>query len=197
MTEIELRERLAKNLIYYRKRAGLTQAALAERIAYTDKSVSKWERGEGVPDSYVLSQLCRQLNVSADRLLFGEPPKRLPPTRRMQLLIGLISVGLVFLIATVTFFVLGLCLPESEVLYLCFIVAIPVSAVVAIVFSCLWWGPIAQGLSVTALIWSLAACINIAFTAPNLEYAYLIAGVMQILTILWFILIGNRKNRNL
>ena len=46
----EINRKIAKNLTYYRKAAGLTQAELAEKINYSDKSVSKWESGNGVPD---------------------------------------------------------------------------------------------------------------------------------------------------
>ncbi|MDO4564410.1 MAG: helix-turn-helix transcriptional regulator [Clostridia bacterium] len=193
MSELDFRSNLAKNLIYYRKRANLTQAALAERIAYTDKSISKWERGDGIPDAYVLSLLSKQLNVSADKLLFGETPQKLPLAKKKQILITLLSMGLVFLIAAIAYFVLGLCLPSEERLYLCFIVALPVSSIVAIVFAALWWGPIVQGLSVTALIWTLALSLYLAFDAPAMIYAYIIAAIMQVLTILWFVLIGNRK----
>ena len=38
----EINEKIAKNLVYYRKQAGYTQAELAEKINYTDKSISKW-----------------------------------------------------------------------------------------------------------------------------------------------------------
>ena len=47
-------ELLAKNLAYYRKASGLTQLELADKFNYSDKSVSKWERGEGFPDIFVL-----------------------------------------------------------------------------------------------------------------------------------------------
>ena len=53
----EINEKIAQNLAYYRKAAGLTQAELAQKINYSDKSVSKWESGGGVPDVYILMQL--------------------------------------------------------------------------------------------------------------------------------------------
>ena len=56
-----INERIAQNLIRYRKAANLTQAELAEKINYSDKSVSKWESGNGVPDVYVLLKLAELL----------------------------------------------------------------------------------------------------------------------------------------
>ena len=49
----EINRKIGKNLACYRKAVGLTQAELAEKINYSDKSVSKWESGNGVPDVYI------------------------------------------------------------------------------------------------------------------------------------------------
>ena len=65
----ELKLIFASNLIRLRTEAGLTQAELASMINYSDKSVSKWERGEAVPDAYVLKQMAevsRLLNEEED-----------------------------------------------------------------------------------------------------------------------------------
>ncbi len=62
----------ASNLIKLRTGAGLTQAELAEKISYSDKSISKWERGEAIPDAYVLKQLSGLFGVSVDALLSEE-----------------------------------------------------------------------------------------------------------------------------
>lgn len=59
----------AANLIRLRQEAGLTQAGLAEKINYSGKSVSKWERGEAIPDAYVLKALSDLFHVSIDDLL--------------------------------------------------------------------------------------------------------------------------------
>ena len=45
---------IAENLVYYRKASGLTQLEIAEKFNYSDKSISKWERAEGMPDIFVL-----------------------------------------------------------------------------------------------------------------------------------------------
>ena len=69
MTEEDLRRKVARNLAYYRRQMGLTQTELSERINYSDKSVSKWERAEGIPDLYVLTQLADIFCVSVEDLL--------------------------------------------------------------------------------------------------------------------------------
>ena len=69
MTDVEFRKTVAKNLAAYRKMSGLTQLELAEKLNYSDKSVSKWERGDGLPDVYVLKTLADFYGVTTDYIL--------------------------------------------------------------------------------------------------------------------------------
>ena len=65
----ERRAIVADNLIRLRIAAGLTQAELGERLNYSDKSVSKWERGDAVPDVFVMKQIADIYGVTVDYLL--------------------------------------------------------------------------------------------------------------------------------
>lgn len=55
-----------------RKEKGLTQKQLAETLAISDKTVSKWETGGGMPDVTLISQLCQILEINVNELLSGE-----------------------------------------------------------------------------------------------------------------------------
>ena len=57
----ELKLIFASNLIRLRTAAGMTQAELGEQLNYSDKSISKWERGEAIPDAMVLKRIERAL----------------------------------------------------------------------------------------------------------------------------------------
>ena len=63
-----MKKTISNNMLIYRKRAGLTQAELAEKINYSDKAVSKWERGDGVPDVAVLCEMAEIFGVSEEYL---------------------------------------------------------------------------------------------------------------------------------
>ena len=76
MNDEKLREKLGANIAAYRKRAGLTQAGLAEKLNYSDKAVSKWERGESLPDVLTLVQLSELFDVTVNDLLVD--PNELP-----------------------------------------------------------------------------------------------------------------------
>ena len=66
MNDEKLKSQLGANIVTYRKRSGLTQAKLAERLNYSDKAVSKWERGESMPDVLTLIQLAELFEITLD-----------------------------------------------------------------------------------------------------------------------------------
>ena len=68
----ELKLVTASNIINQRTKAGMTQAELGAKLNYSDKSVSKWERGEAIPDAYVLSEMAELFGVTLDELVLGE-----------------------------------------------------------------------------------------------------------------------------
>ena len=67
--EQNVRSIIASNLTKYRKNLGLTQLELAEKLNYSDKTLSKWERGESIPDIVTLKQLASIFGVSVDVLI--------------------------------------------------------------------------------------------------------------------------------
>ena len=73
MTEEQVKERIAKNLAHYRKLNGLTQIELSSIINYSDKSVSKWERGEGYPDITFLPTLAGLLECTVSGMASYRP----------------------------------------------------------------------------------------------------------------------------
>ena len=63
MNDEKLKKQIGANIASYRKRLGLTQAGLAEKLNYSDKAVSKWERAESVPDVLTLAALAEVLGI--------------------------------------------------------------------------------------------------------------------------------------
>lgn len=194
MKEQDLKNIFSKNLIYYRKALKLTQLELAEKLNYSDKAISKWERGESFPDVYTLTELAKAINVTPNDLL-SERIKtvRHPRNTQAKIIICLLSIGLVWLIATIAFTILKM-LKINEA-WLSFICAIPVSSIILIIFSSIWGNRIFTGISVSLLIWTLAMSIQISTksTLSELWLLYIICIPLQILVILWFLLRHFRK----
>jgi transcriptional regulator with XRE-family HTH domain len=199
MTENELRLNISRNIIALRKRHDMTQAELAAKLSYSDKSVSKWERQEGLPDIYVLVRISELFGVTVNDLISETKVEQLQAGKeggKYHFLIAALSCGLVWFVATLLFFLLKVCLPESEWLWMTFVYAVPVSAIVAVVFTHLWWGLWAQGISVSALVWGVTICIHITALVPNVQNMALIyaaAGVFQVLVILWYLYLLTKR----
>ena len=191
VSEEKLREYFARNLAYYRKALGLTQIELAEKLNYSDKSVSKWERGDGLPDLAVTVQIAEIFGLSVNDLV-AEKPRRKLMTTRNKIIITLLSMGVAWLVATVLFFLCEIIFPEVSVWWLFYIYAIPISAVVGIVFSCIWWKKIHIFAAISTLIWSVALCVmltvSVAASVPKISLIFIIAAVVQILAVLWFLI---------
>lgn len=134
----ELEAIVSSNLTALRKRRGWTQAELAEKIHYSDKSVSKWERGEALPDLKVLKTLSELYGVTVDCFLTEgaaeDPAPYMAPASKLryQIWVTLLAVCIVWLAAT-AFFSYSL-LNAGKGLWTAFIWAIPASAVVVAVF---------------------------------------------------------------
>ena len=67
----ELKKIVAANLTALRTAKGMTQLELGDMISYSDKAISKWERGESIPDAFVLLKLSRIFGCTVDYLLTG------------------------------------------------------------------------------------------------------------------------------
>ena len=64
--------KIGKFIAECRKKNNLTQMKLAEKLNITDRAISKWENGKGMPDSSIMLDLCKELKISVEELLSGE-----------------------------------------------------------------------------------------------------------------------------
>lgn len=192
---MDIKENLALNLIRYRKSADLTQAELAEKLNYSDKAVSKWERGESVPDLYVLKQLSDFYGVKIDTLI-SEPKKERPQLikniSKKRLNICLCSAGLVWLLAILCFSLLGIIEPSIEHSWLAFIYALPITCIILLVLTAVWHKKLTNTIIISVLLWSslLAIYLSIKFFVLSplikLWMIFLIGVPAQALVIFWF-----------
>lgn len=181
--EATLRKTVAKNIAQYRKAHHDTQLDLATKLNYSDKSVSKWERGESLPDVYILSQIAELYGVSVSALI-GEiqPPKESKPHYHMFIL--LLSLALTMAVATLLFSMFMICKVDYPA-WMFFVYALPVCSIICIVFTSLWWGILWQGVSVSALIWTLGLSLYLSFELENVSLIFLVCAALQVLTLLW------------
>ncbi len=167
----DMRLIIAKNLVDLRKRQGMTQLELAERLNYSDKAVSKWERGESLPDITVIKAIADLFGVTVDYLITEEheapPPAAIEPAPKKRVsfrtaaAITGMSILLVCLIATFLFFILCYAIPEAHVLYrlMPFIYGLPAAAIVWLVMNSIWFNRRRNYLIISLLMWSTLLAI--------------------------------------
>lgn len=197
---MDLKENFAVNLIKFRKEAKLTQAELAEKLNYSDKAVSKWERGESVPDIYALKNIADFFGTTVD-LLIAEPKdgmlafkKEKKHSFKKLLMISLCSVGLVWLVAMCGYCFIEIIVPTLKETWLSFIYALPVTFIVLTVFSAVWGKRFLNKVFVSFLVWTVLMAIHVSIvvlvpaSVDNIWKLYLIGIPLQGLVIFWYFL---------
>ncbi len=190
-------EIIAENLVYYRKAAGFTQLEIAEKFNYSDKSISKWERGEGVPDIFVLKALADLYGLSVDDFFNQEKRKTKTSKARKHWYITGLSVSLAWLVAATGFTVCMIACPNVFPWWLFYIYAIIATGIICTVFTSVWKTLKYQLISVSILIWAtgLASFLTLQILYP-MQYAFLffiVALMVEILAVIWYLF--KRSNR--
>ena len=195
-------ELLAKNLVYYRKASGLTQLELAEKFNYSDKSISKWERGEGFPDVFVLKSLADYYGITVDDFYLEEHKKIVvkQSQKRKQVYIRLLSIGVAWLVTVLTFFLLNTLLNDDVPFktWLVFIYGTLLSSIVWLVWEFIYHKKLLRMFATSCVIWTATLSIFLTFLLilpiENFYYIFVVAAVLQVLEIIWF-LYRRKKNK--
>lgn len=194
INEEQLREIVSSNLTYYRKLNKLTQIQLAEKLNYSDKAISKWERGDSLPDLYILANIAEMYGITLNDLISEQKVQTYKSKKSIHALITVISILLVWLIATACFIILKMVNVNRA--WLSFIYAIPVSSIVAIVFSSIWGNNFHLFLSVSLLIWTLPTSLVLSIEFEYIWLIYILSIPLQILAIFAILLKKKVKKEN-
>ena len=203
MNEEMLKKQIGANIAAYRKRLHLTQVGLAERLNYSDKAVSKWERGESTPDVQTLVQLADLFEITVNDLLVD--PNKLPDNpgaveRAMgravektlkrkadKKIILMLSTVLVWFVSLLLFVIISTFeIPRS---WLAFIYAIPATGIVLLSLRSAWkdfrWNQALISLIMWGGLLSLYITLLL-FTPFNMWKLFLLGIPGQAAIILWF-----------
>lgn len=179
---------VADNLVTLRKKAGLKQSEVANRLKYSDKTISKWETGEVMPSVANLYALCDLYGVTLDQIvkpLQSDATVNLQKdySKRNKLVISLLAISLVWILATVIFVYDSILFLHSN--WILFIWAVPVSFILALVFNSIWGKTKFNYLIISFLIWTLITAFYLQFLQYNIFPLYFIGIPAQISVILW------------
>lgn len=202
MDDEKLKKQIGANIASYRKSLRLTQAGLAEKLNYSDKAVSKWERGESAPDVVTLMQLAELFDVTVNDLLVD--PNELPanPGRVEQvmgravertlkrkadkrIILGLSTI-LVWFVALFLFVVFSsLDIPKS---WMAFIYAIPANAIVLLSLRSAWKDFRWNQILISGIVWGGVLSVHmtlLVFFGLNVWRIFLLGIPGQIAVLLW------------
>lgn len=186
---------VAKNITQLRQAKGMTQLELAEKLNYTDKAVSKWERGDSIPDVTVLCQISQMFGVTLDYLV--KPHKETDETgiklsetvrKHNHTFITTLSILLVWLVATLGFVVIALTPFDTHLTqWLPFLYAVPITMIVWLVFNSIWFTRHRNYLIISLLMWSILASIQLSFLVFGIHIwlIYLLGVPGQIIILIW------------
>ena len=198
----DLKLNLAKNITALRQASSMTQVELAEKLNYSDKAISKWERGESIPDVMVLKSIADLFGVTLDYLLEGDHSEKPKPSQeslgylhRNRKVVTTLSVLLVWFIATLAYVVMDLTIPRLVVKWLSFAYAVPTSMIVWLVFNSIWFNKRRNYLIISLLMWTALVCVVLTVGASGASaWQLLLLGIPgQIAIFVWSCF--QRKNR--
>ena len=194
MDSEKLKIQIGNNIAAFRKQCAMTQAELADKLNYSDKAVSKWERGESVPDIMTLAQIAELFGVGMDALVGTEPtvatmkvesqpPKRLVNKTVIQMLVSI----LVWFVALFVYVVLSSM--DVHKSWIGFIYAVPANAIVLLSLRSAWhdfrWN---RGL-ISGIMWGSLTSIHmtlLTLLSFNMWKIYLLGILGELAIILWF-----------
>lgn len=188
----DIKDRVGKNIAELRVQNSMTQMELGERLNYSDKTISKWERGESAPDISVLVEIAEMFGVTLDELVNGaeikaredRPIKEKIYNRRV---ISYVSESTALVVAVLAFVITSLIASEASFQWLYIVYALPVTMIIKLVFNSVWFNPRHNYLIVSALMWSVLTAIHMTFFyfGINVALVYLLGIVGQAVIILW------------
>ena len=203
----EIKAIVAKNIAQLRSARGMTQSQLAEYLNYSDKAVSKWERGESLPDVAVLTRIADLFQVPLDYLVRREHPSleeaaeaekpleeaacegKTPCSYKLRNhgVITAMSVLVVWLIASLLFVICHMSPVPVAVEVLIFVYAIPASIIVWLVFNSVWFNRRRNFLIISALMWTtlLATFLTLYALDVKVWLLFLLGVPGQIIIFMW------------
>ena len=183
---------LAENLAYLRKANKLTQSELAQKLSYSDKTVSKWENGDAVPDVETLWQLSKFYNINMNSLIEDNLKNKLAVAAKTKesnwttnrIVITLLSASCVWLAAILLYVFLRIF--ADQIVWTLFIWAIPASSISLLICNALWGKPIFNFVVLSVITWTLLLAFHLQFLSIiNLWPLYFIGIPAQVVFILW------------
>lgn len=185
---------VAENIIKLRTSKGITQAQLGEMLSYSDKSISKWERADALPDAYVLKKIADVFDVTVDYLLNEHSPDEKivveKPRTYSRTVISVITMIGIWTLALFAFVITWLCSMPTPLI---FAYTVPVSLIVLLVLNSVWGIGKLNMFIISGIVWGLITCVYLTFYQSNWWQLFIVGFPAQIIIILSFFIKKKRS----
>ncbi|MBR3885187.1 MAG: helix-turn-helix transcriptional regulator [Clostridia bacterium] len=187
----EIKEIISQNLISLRKERGLTQNELAEKLAYSDNMVSRWERGEITPSIETLQKISEFYNVSLSSLLEENSAdnsakeksqeEKINNMKKFSIILSILTT--VWFAITISFVYANAVLHQN--IWKIFVLGVPLSCIVLLLFNGTWNKYIYRFVVSTVLLWSLLTFLYLNFLEYNLYLIFIVGVPVQLSLVIW------------
>ena len=188
----DIKNNVAKKITELRTLNNMTQLELAEKLNYSDKTISKWERAESSPDIAVLVEIADLFGVTLDYLVRSKnveeavsecKKKEVTFNRRA---VSYIAEGGGWIVALFAFIITTLITNNMTFQCLYFVYALPVVLIIKLIFNSIWFNSRHNYLIISALLWAILATIHITFLyfKINVSLIYLLGVAGQFVIVL-------------
>ena len=206
MNDEKLKLLIGANIAAHRKRVGLTQAGLGTKLNYSDKAVSKWERGESIPDVLTLVSLAELFGITVNDLVLdpdalpedNDPgklekamtqvsEKALKRKADKNIILGLSSL-LVWFVALLLYVLLSSFGIGERWNWVFFFYAIPANCIVLLSLRSAWHDFRWNKMLISGIVWGSLLSIYVTATFWNFHlWKIFLLGILgQIAIFLWF-----------
>ena len=187
----EIKDIISNNLISLRKKHNLTQNELAEKLAYSDNMVSRWERGEITPSIETLQKISEFYNIPLAFLLEEHSAESINNTKSQDEKIdNMKKFSIILMLLTTLWFAIIITFVYSNAvlhknIWLIFILGVPLSCCIMLLFNGTWNKYIYRFVVLTIFVWSLLTFIYLNFLQYNLFLIFLVGIPVELSLVIW------------
>ena len=183
---------LAENLTFYRKQNGFSQIELAKKLNYSNKNISKWEKGETMPNAFILGKIAKIYNITIEDLISPRQNENIEEqsnnSKRKEIIKNLFRVGMLFLanailyaVATAIFYALRVADIDSFNLWYIYLYLTPLTFLSITIYIRVLY-KIVDIFSISAFSWLI--CVSIYVTLSYVKHMALIFALGAVIEII-------------
>lgn len=187
---VDYKSNIIKNMVALRKAFSYTQGELSNIVNYSDKAISKWERGESTPDVIALKKMADLYGVSVDYFFEDHTNEKIDTDKdknkltSKHLLITAITLSGVAILATIAFV---LCLIINGVVgsaWLIYVAIMPVEFILLLIFNMIWGRKKYNKYLSSCILWTVLCLVYLILLKYNYWYLFIIGVPVQVVLLL-------------